>query len=105
MQPAPEARDAADDRKCRRHHIEALRRRLVAYVAYLRDVWLFFLDWLLADAAQTLAPQDVLNQAQHHEDARRAEAVMPFDALAQVTNHERREQRADVDAHVEDREA
>ena len=51
-----------------------------------------------------LPPSDVLNDAEHHADARRGEAEMPVDRLPQVAAHQRREERAEVDPHVEDRE-
>ena len=46
----------------------------------------------------------VLNEAEHHADAGRGEAEVPVDVLSEIAADERREERAEVDAHVEDRE-
>src|SRR5262245_4886178 len=54
---------------------------------------------------QVFAAYHVLNQAERHPDASRSEADMPVDILAEVTAYQRRDERANVDAHVKDREA
>ena len=51
------------------------------------------------------AAQHVLHDANRHADARRGKARVPAHALAQIAAHERRQERAEVDAHVENREA
>ena len=45
-----------------------------------------------------------MDQTQHHADARRGETVMPIDFLAQRAANQRANERAQVDAHVKDRE-
>ncbi len=55
--------------------------------------------------AEILRAGDILNQPEHHADARGAEADVPVDALSEVAADERRDERAEVDAHVVDREA
>src|SRR5262249_28484929 len=59
----------------------------------------------VADMREAFAANNVLNQAESHPDARRAEAEMPIDLLAEEAGHERRGEGADVDSYVKDREA
>ena len=56
-------------------------------------------------AEQVLAAPQELHQAQGHHDAGQREAIPPADLLADPGHDQRREERADVDAHVEDGEA
>ncbi len=55
--------------------------------------------------AEILGAGDVLRDAEHHAHAGSAEPDMPADALSEVAAHQRRNERAQVDAHVVDREA
>jgi hypothetical protein len=48
---------------------------------------------------------EILQNADHHADARGAKADMPVHALAEITAHQRRDERTEVDPHVVDREA
>src|SRR5260221_385524 len=57
-----------------------------------------------ARLAEILRAGDVLHQAEHHADAGGAEADVPVDALPEVAAYQRRDERAEVDAHVIDRE-
>ena len=54
---------------------------------------------------QPPSPEDVLRQAKQHTDAGRREAEMPIDALREVSGDERTNERAEVDAHVEQGES
>ncbi len=56
-------------------------------------------------ATQVLAAPQELAEPEQHADARRAETVLPPVLLAEVTAHDRCEQRAEVDAGHEQREA
>jgi len=47
---------------------------------------------------------EIEHEAQHHTHSGGAEAVVPAQLLAQRAADQRREERAQVDAHVEDRE-
>jgi hypothetical protein len=49
--------------------------------------------------------QDVLDESEGHADRGGAEAEVPGDLLPQRADHQRGEERAEVDAHVEDGEA
>jgi len=55
--------------------------------------------------AQVLAAQDILNQAQRHAYAGQHESQVPVHALPDVSAGQRSEERAQVDSHVEQREA
>jgi hypothetical protein len=57
-----------------------------------------------AGVAEILRAEHVLHEADHHADAGDREAQMPVDALAEIARDQRRDERAEVDAHVEDRE-
>ena len=48
---------------------------------------------------------DVLREPEDHSESRRCEADEPVHTLAQIAAHQRRDERAEIDAHVEDREA
>jgi hypothetical protein len=48
--------------------------------------------------------EHILHEPEDHADPRRGKAEMPVDALPEVTAHERRQKRAEIDAHVIDRE-
>ena len=54
--------------------------------------------------AHLLLTQEKIDEADHHADAGRGEAVVEAEPLAQPAAHQRRRRRADVDAHVEDGE-
>ena len=58
-----------------------------------------------AGVAEVLGAEHVLDEAEHHPDAGGAEADVPVDALTEIAADQRRDERAEVDAHVEDREA
>ena len=58
-----------------------------------------------ARVAEVLPAGDVLHDAADHADAGRAEPDVPVDPLPEVSAHERRDEGAEVDAHVVDREA
>src|SRR5437879_12172875 len=61
--------------------------------------------WRPADVAEeALAKRHVEREPGEHADGRRAEPPVPAHALAESAADERREERAQVDAHVEDRE-
>src|SRR4249919_878485 len=45
----------------------------------------------------------VLNEAQHHTKPRDAESQMPVDSLTEKSGDDRRDTRAEVDPHVENR--
>ena len=55
-----------------------------------------------AGIAEVFAPERVLQQPKQHADAGGGKAKMPVNALPQVAAHQRRDERAGVDAHVED---
>ena len=55
--------------------------------------------------AEVLSAEPVLHEAEHHADAGRPEAQVPVDLLAEEPADEGPEERAGVDARVEDREA
>src|SRR5690606_18102864 len=59
---------------------------------------------LAVDADPALAV-DEPHEPDHHAHAGDAEPQMPVDVLAEITADEGREERADVDPHVEDRES
>jgi len=44
----------------------------------------------------------VLDDAQRHAQPGDRETEMPIDLLAQIAAHQRRNQRAEIDSHVED---
>jgi hypothetical protein len=58
-------------------------------------------DW----TERLLLAQAVHGQAQKHCDARGAHAYVPVDLFAEIARYHLADQRADVDSHVEDREA
>ena len=57
-----------------------------------------------ARVAEVSAPQHVLHDAQDHSDAGRRKPGVPVDPLAEISAHERRDERPQVDPHVENRE-
>ena len=57
-----------------------------------------------AGVAEVLAAEHVLNHAEHHADAGRGETEVPVDALPEIPADQRRDERAEIDPHVEDRE-
>ena len=54
---------------------------------------------------EPLLAEDVLRQAKGHADAGAGEAEVPVDALREIAGDQRADEGAEVDAHVEDREA
>ncbi len=56
-------------------------------------------------AVQELLPVRERNQADDHADAGRAEAVLPAEGFTEPAAQQRGDERADVDAHVENRKA
>jgi hypothetical protein len=56
-----------------------------------------------AGITQVLAAEDVLNDADHHADAGRRKPDVPVDPLTEIPANQRRDERAEVDAHVENR--
>src|SRR5262245_10458821 len=53
--------------------------------------------------AEILPAGHVLDEPEHHTNARGGEADVPVHALPEISADERRDERAGVDAHVEDR--
>ena len=58
-----------------------------------------------AGIAEVLRAEHVLHEAEDHADARRGEADVPVHPLAEIPADERRDEGAEVDSHVVDREA
>src|SRR5437764_15309805 len=58
-----------------------------------------------ARRTEIFSPERVLNQPRRHADTRQSKAPMPVDGLADIAASQRRNECADVDAHVEDRKS
>ena len=90
--------DRKDNDDCE-HHEQAL----YASLALLRSGCR--VGHRLADISEALPAGHVLRESNEHADACKRKAQVPVDLLADVSHDERGEQGAEVDAHVEDREA
>ena len=62
------------------------------------------MDESLDGGLKPLPAEDILDESEGHADARRGKPDVPVDALREPACDERPDERAQIDAHVEDRE-
>jgi hypothetical protein len=97
--------DRLQDREDDRQTNDQLRRAPKSASGLLLSCSSGAVDLQLTGRPEIFRAQRILDETAHHSDAGCAEAKMPVHGFAQVAADDRPQQRAEVDPHIEDREA